>query len=119
MVIKETSLHSTEAEYVALMHTFQEGIWLHFNQLAIEHPSSISIHSDNEGVIVLAANRISHNHTKHININIHFHFICSHINSQYFSLSHIPDCKNPADIFTKPLGPLFEFHQNNLGLLLW
>ena len=112
------ALSTTEAEYVAMTRAFQEGIWLKNNlsQLFIPTSLPIFIKSDNEGAIALAANGISHNRTKHIDIR--YHFIRSHVDSKEFFLSHIPGTENPADIFTKPLPcPLFEFHRTNLVLL--
>jgi hypothetical protein len=112
------ALSTTEAEYVAMTRAFQEGIRLrnNFCQLSIDIPASVSIQSNNEGAIALASNGISHNCTKHIDIR--FHFIRSHVDSEDFLLSHIPGTENPADIFTKPLlRPVFELHRTKLCLL--
>ena len=101
-----------------MTRAFQEGIWLsnNFGQLSIDTPFPISIKSDNESAIALTDNGISHNRTKHIDIR--YHFICSHVDSKRFILSHIPDTENPANIFTKPLPrPSFLFHHANLVLL--
>jgi hypothetical protein len=61
------ALSSTESEYMTLLHTLKELIWLHrpqWNRLRV-------IYCGNQGVIVLAYNPEHHARTKHIDIQYH------------------------------------------------
>ena len=67
-------LSSTEAEYVALTHAVQEGIWLQnsLRQIGVPCPSPLIISTDNNGALSLASNDSSHGKAKHIDIRYHF-----------------------------------------------
>jgi hypothetical protein len=71
--------------------------------------------TDNNGAMSLSTNDSNHGKAKHIDIR--YHFIRSHIESNSFVVKHTPGIKNTADIFTKPLSrPIFQSHVARLGL---
>ena len=111
------ALSSTEAEYVALTHAVQEGIWLQnsLQQIQVPVPSPLVISTDNNGALSLASNDSSHRRAKHIDIC--YHFIRSHVENGNFDIVHTPGIINTADIFTKSLGRVkFQEHVAWLGL---
>jgi len=111
------ALSTTEAEYVALTRAIQEGIWLRhsLDQFQVKCPTPLVICTDNNGAKSLSANDSNHGRAKHIDIR--YHFIRSHIESQLFVVNHTPGTENTADIFTKPLARvIFQSHVARLGL---
>jgi uncharacterized beta-barrel protein YwiB (DUF1934 family) len=65
------------------------------------HFTHIPLLCDNESVIKLANNPVSHSRTKHIDIR--HHFLRDHETKGDIVLSHVSTDKQLADIFTKPL----------------
>ena len=111
------ALSTTEAEYVALTRAVQEGIWLRQSlaQFQIHCPSPLILCTDNNGAKSLSVNDSNHGKAKHIDIR--YHFIRSHIESNSFVVEHTPGVENTADIFTKPLSRIiFQSHVARLGL---
>jgi hypothetical protein len=111
------ALSTTEAEYVALTCAIQEGVWLQqsLKQFQVDCPSPLIISTDNNGAKSLSVNDSNHGKAKHIDIR--YHFICSHIESNAFVVKHTPGAENTADIFTKPLSRIvFQSHVARLGL---
>lgn len=118
---KQTSvaLSTTGAEYMAISMTTQELIWL-YNLLThlvpkeqIEMP--INLFSDCQGAIKLAKNFSYSGRTKHIDVR--YHFIREHIQSQLIKLSYINTNDNTSDLFTKPLTEIkFVQFRKKLGL---
>jgi hypothetical protein len=111
------ALSTTEAEYIALTRAIQEGIWLRQSlaQFQVDCPSLLVISTDNNGAKSLSVNDSNHGKAKHI--DIHYHFIRSHIESNSFVVKHTPGIDNTADIFTKPLSRItFQSHVARLGL---
>ena len=113
------ALSSTEAEYMALTQGVKESHWL--GELlhdigALQHQQAIrQIQCDNQGAIALTKNPEYHARTKHIDIQ--FHFIPQHVESETIKLVYCPTYEMTADIFTKPLPrPLFDKHVLGLGL---
>jgi len=113
------ALSSTEAEYMALTQGVKEALWL--GELlkdlgALAHANKIrEIQCDNQGAIALTKNPEYHARTKHIDIQ--FHFIRHHVETEYIKPSHCPTNKMTADIFTKPVPrPQFTKHLLGLGL---
>lgn len=102
------AVSSTESKYIALTCSVQEGLWLRLSlvHMHIPCPPTLSIFTDNEGARSLSENNSSHTRAKHI--DIHYHFICSHIESHIFKVIHTPGVTNPADMLTKPL-PRIKF----------
>lgn len=111
------ALSSTEAEYMAITHAIQEGIWLcsSLNQALLPITTPTELRIDNTGAIALASKGSNHARSKHIDVK--FHFIRLHIDSGVFVPSYIPTAENTADIMTKPLARLlFDRHCLGLGL---
>jgi hypothetical protein len=111
------ALSTTEAEYVALTRAIQEGVWLQqsLKQFQVDCPSPLIISTDNNGAKSLSVNDSNHGKAKHIDIR--YHFIRSHIESNAFVVKHTPGAENTADIFTKPLSRIvFQSHVARLGL---
>jgi hypothetical protein len=65
---------STEAEYRAMALATLELYWLCmlFQELQVSLPSPPTIWCDNSGALSIASNPVSHAHTKHIEVDIHF-----------------------------------------------
>jgi hypothetical protein len=111
------ALSSAEAEYMAITTTAQEVRWM--KQLLSEVLNSgmqdlksnvvkAIIHSDNQSAIAISNNNVSHGRSKHIDIR--YHFIRQDLKDQQYELIWISGLENPADMFTKPLGPI-KFNQ--------
>jgi len=111
------ALSSTEAEYMALTQGVKESLWL--QQLlhdlgALKHQREIQpIECDNQGAIALTKNPEYHARTKHVDIQ--FHFIRQHVETNSGELSYCPTHEMTADIFTKPL-PHPQCYKHTLGL---
>ena len=74
---------------LADMHVFQTG--------------PTPLFCDNQGVLKLAKNPVIHERTKHV--ETHCHYICQLVEDGSVQLRYVPTTEQPADIFTKPLGP--------------
>ena len=112
------ALSSTEAEYMAVMHVIQEGLWLKslFAELLLPLRTPINIFLDNTGAIALSTAAKFHQRTKHIDIR--YHFVREHVDNGTFRLIWLPSHKNIADILTKPLPrPLFSKLSTSIGLV--
>ena len=112
------ALSTTEAEYIALTWTIQEGLWLRQSlvQFQVDCPSPLVVSTDNNGAKSLSANDSNHGKAKHIDIR--YHFIRSHIESNSFIIQHTPGVENTADLFTKPLSCIiFPSHVARLRAL--
>jgi len=68
------ALSSTELEYMALLHTLKQLIWLHcfLKEISYDINDQNVIYCDNQGAIALAHNLEHHARTKHIDIQYHF-----------------------------------------------
>eukprot|EP00253_Pinus_taeda_P022312 PITA_22312 len=99
------SLSSTEAEYQGVVKASCEAVWLR-RMLADMHASQTcptSLFCDNQGVLKLAKNPVFHERTKHV--ETHCHYIRQLVEDGSVQLRYVPTTEQPADIFTKPLGP--------------
>jgi hypothetical protein len=95
------ALSTAEAEYITLTAAAREVLYL---QLLIRElyniPSaSTPVNCNNQAAISLAMNNKFHAHTKHI--DIHFHFVHTHVKNRTFKLRYCPTEDNVADAFTK------------------
>ena len=99
---KIVSLSSTEAEYIALVTSVKEALWLKqlLNEMNYEQ-SQVKIHCDNKSTICLANNPEFHARTKHIDIR--FHFIRQKVEEKIINVIYISTEEMIADLFTKGL----------------
>jgi len=113
---KTVALLSTEAKYMALSDTCQQVKWMKSLFEEISFPfRQVPIHGDNQGLIFIGSNPVQEWRIKHI--NIHYHYICECIEDRSASVSFLPGCDNPMDMFTKNL-PVISFmkFQEQLGI---
>ena len=73
------ALLSMEAEYYAMTHALNEGIWMHLflSLLNLPVPKPFSLFCDNQAMISLLSSESISSHSKHIDIK--HHFIYSHV----------------------------------------
>eukprot|EP00253_Pinus_taeda_P036726 PITA_36726 len=99
------ALSSIEAKYRGAVKASCEAVWLR-RMLADVHVSQTgptSLFCDNQGVLKLAKNPVFHERTKHV--ETHCHYIRQLVEDESVQLRYVPTTEQPADIFTKPLGP--------------
>ena len=99
------ALSSTEAEYRGAVKAACEAVWLRqmLADMHISQAGPTSLFSDNQAVLKLAKNPVFHERTKHI--ELHCHYIRQLVEDGSIQLLYVPTSEQPADIFTKPLGP--------------
>lgn len=94
------ALSSTEAEYIALTSTIQEGIWLQQLAREINYPLlPTTIYCDNQSAKLLATSSGFKDRTKHIDIR--HHFIREKIQNNIVKVNYINTNENLADVLTK------------------
>eukprot|EP00253_Pinus_taeda_P009468 PITA_09468 len=112
------ALSSTEAEYRGAVKASYEAVWLR-RMLADMHASQTgptSLFCDNQGVLKLAKNPVFHERTKHV--ETHCHYIRQRVKDGSVQLRYAPTTEQPANIFTKPLGPAkFEQFKGSIGVV--
>ena len=99
------ALSSTEAEYMAICHAMQEGLYLRMLQQEMgANPESggTLLLVDNQSSIKLAKNPVFHKRSKHIAIR--FHFIREKVESEEFNLEFVRTLAMAADQLTKHVG---------------
>ena len=96
------ALSTCEAEYMALVATTQEALFLStlVRDFGLSTTEPIPLRGDNQGAISLVKNPITHEKSKHIDIK--FHFIREKFSEGRISIDHIPTGDNVADLMTKP-----------------
>jgi hypothetical protein len=112
-----TALSSCEAETVAICSASQEVAWLRnvLCELGIPQDSPTTVHCDNTGAIAFCQDE--GNHTKMKHIAIRESFVKEAVGSGVINPVHVRTQDNPADIFTKALGPtLFRKHRQALNV---
>ncbi|KAK1431336.1 hypothetical protein QVD17_07793 [Tagetes erecta] len=98
------SRSSAEAEYRAMGVAGCEVIWLTklLADLKIKHQLPVPIYCDNKAAVLISANPVFHDRTKHFESDLHF--IREKVVSGMFRVEKIHTLDQPADIFTKGLG---------------
>ena len=116
------ALSSMEAEYMGITQAVKEVLWLRtlFRELgALQHGKEIStIYSDSQGAIALAQNPGFHARSKHIDIQ--FHFVREHVNTETGSINLLyhPTNDMTADVLTKGLARgRHQKHRAAMGLV--
>ena len=105
---RSVALSSMEAEYNAATSASTEAVWLRrfVNEVGPSfglHIPTIPLYVDNESAIKFISNDVAHNRTKHIDTK--HHYIRNLVTDNILTLHFIRGTENPADIFTKALGP--------------
>lgn len=99
------ALSSTEAEYMALASATKEACYLRrFVHEITGKLTPVRLASDSQSAINLVRNPIHHNRTKHIDTR--FHFIREKVSCNIVVLEYLCSSDMPADVLTKPLGPV-------------
>src|SRR5277367_49418 len=114
------ALSSMESEYMALLHTLKELIWLHrfLKEIGYDVGNQNTIFCDNQSAIALAHNLEHHARTKHIDIQ--YHFVRNCVEDGTTRLEYCPMEDMVADGLTKALGP--ERHRRLsrlMGMGVW
>jgi hypothetical protein len=106
---------STEAEYMSLSDSSREAIArTHlFKELNIAQISNALSLPPIIGALTIAENSTNYQRSKHIDLR--YHFIRQTLERGQISIDYLPTGKQPADGFTKALGPLK--HQRCVDLL--
>ena len=99
------ALSSMESEYMALLHTLREQIWLVrlVKEIGYDISNQNVIYGDNPIAIALTHNPEHHAHTKHVDIQ--YHFIRDCVEDGRTRLEYCPTEDMVADGLTKALGP--------------
>lgn len=97
------SRSSAEAEYRSIATTVTEIIWMLglLKDLGIEMHKPVEVCTDSKAAILLAANPVYHERTKHIEID--YHFIREKIVQGIICTKYTPTHEQPADMLTKGL----------------
>lgn len=95
---------TAEAEYRAMALTCCEVTWLSMllRDMGLSDLPPTIIKSDNQAALAIAANPVSHERTKHVEIDCHF--IRDKIAEGAVTTTHVPSHLQIADVLTKPLG---------------
>ena len=97
------SLSPTEAEYRAAVNANQEALWLRkiLLEFGFEQQHPTALWCDNQSAIKLAKDPFLHQHSKHI--ELHMHFIRNLVHDHVFEVLYFPTDNQVAHIFTKYL----------------
>ena len=111
---------STKAEYMSVLHTAHQGLWLRclLIELGFTHLRSdpTIIYLNNCSAMELMKESCHHNWTKHIDIQ--HHFICKWVVDGTYKIIHCPTGQMLVDILIKLLHfPTFSIHRNTLRLV--
>ena len=102
-LVQDLSLSSAEAEYQAVVNAIQEALWLRqiLSEFGFQHQHPTSLWCENQSAIKLAKYLVQHQHSKHI--ELHMHFIRKLIHDQVIEVLFYPTEDQVADISTKSL----------------
>ena len=97
---KIVALSTTEAEYVVVLESTKEIVWLQsfLKELGKINENS-TLYSDSQSAIFIANNPAFHFKTKHIQIK--YHFIRQLLDDEQLMLEKVCGSKNPANMLTK------------------
>ena len=111
------ALSTVEAEYMAQCHAAKEAIWLNSLQADLGYrPSAVRIFGDNQGAIALAANPITSQRSKHIDVQ--YHFIRERVSRGDILLRYVQTEHMVADSLTKAVpGDKTAWCRAQMGLL--
>lgn len=100
------ALSSTEAEYIVLAESCQEGIWiwLLLRDFIEKEPEATTIYKENQSGLKLISNKRSSNRTKHIDTK--YHFIKDLQEKGIMNFENCPTEHMMADMLTKPLNKI-------------
>jgi len=101
---------------MALFDTSKQFNWIRNLLLELKIPFVLPVlFGDNMGSQFWAENPVTEKHSKHVNTQ--YHLIRKYIQEERIVLDFIEESKNPADLFTKNLGPiLFNKFLSSYGL---
>jgi hypothetical protein len=97
------AISSAEAKYRAAINASQEALWLRqiLSEFGFQHQHPTSLWSDNHSAIKPAKDPVQHQHSKHI--ELHMHFIRKLIHDQVIEVIFCPTKDQVVDIFPKSL----------------
>ncbi|GJX63563.1 ribonuclease H-like domain-containing protein [Tanacetum coccineum] len=113
------SRSSAESEYRDVANVVAESAWLHnlIQELHTPLLTATLVYCDNVSVVYLYANRVQHQRTKHIQIDIYF--VRDMVAMGPMRVLHVPSRYEHADIFTKGLSStLFDKFRTSLSVRL-
>ncbi|CAN1121074.1 Retrovirus-related Pol polyprotein from transposon TNT 1-94 [Linum perenne] len=108
---------SAEAEYRAVAHGIQEGVWLRkvLAELKVKNDDPIEMLCDSQAAISIVKNPVQHDRMKHVEIDRHF--ITDNVTKGIVKLDYVPSKQQIADILTKALArDLFDQLVFKLGM---
>ncbi|GJY62047.1 ribonuclease H-like domain-containing protein [Tanacetum coccineum] len=111
------SRSSVEAEYRGVTNAVAETCWLRnlLRELHTPLATATLVYCDNVSVVYLSSNPVQHQHTKHIEIDIHF--VRDLVATGAIRVLHVPSRYQYADIFTKGLPTsLFDEFRTSLSV---
>ncbi|GKE58196.1 ribonuclease H-like domain-containing protein, partial [Tanacetum coccineum] len=97
------SRSSAEAEYHGVANSIAETSWIRNLLCELHTPLSTTtlVYCDNVSAVYMSANPVQHQHTKHIEIDIHF--VRDKVAVGHVRVLHVPSRFQYVDIFTKGL----------------
>ena len=100
------SLSSTKSEYTTASKVSCEVVWMRYllEELGYDVSCPSPLLVDNKSAIQVVKHPKHQSTMKHVHHM--YHWIRDLVDQRQIAVSHIPGNKNPADIFTKPLGKL-------------
>ncbi|GJX22303.1 ribonuclease H-like domain-containing protein [Tanacetum coccineum] len=113
------SRSNAEAEYHGVANVVAETAWIRNLLRELHTPlfATTLVYCDNVSAVYMSTNPVQHQHTKHIEIDIHF--VCDMVDRGQVRVLHVPSRYQYADIFTKGLPTtLFEEFRTSLSVRL-
>jgi hypothetical protein len=111
------SRSSAEAEYRVVANGVAEATWLRQLLHELQSPPSrcTLVYCDNISAVYLFTNPVQHQHTKHVEIDLHF--VCERVAIGQVLVLHVSTTSQFADIFTKGLpSSVFNEFRSSLNI---